>query len=226
MTKSYRFDPHSRTSSAVPDLTIVVIGTDTEVGKTWLTVELALALQERGAPVAIRKPVQSFDPGERTTDADILAEASGEDPIAVCPGHRRYPLAMAPPMAADALGGPQLRLHELVEEMNLPSDGVTLVEGVGGACSPLAHDGDNVDLAHTLDADLVVLVTHAGLGTINSVRLASIALDGLPTVVYLNRFDPADTLHAANGSWLTEVDGLHIATSPQELLAYIELEDR
>jgi dethiobiotin synthetase len=210
----------------VPDLTIVVTGTDTEVGKTWLTVELALALQERGAPVAIRKPVQSFDPGERTTDADILAEASGEDPIAVCPGHRRYPLAMAPPMAADALGGPQLRLHELVEEMDLPSEGVALVEGVGGACSPLAHDADNVDLAHTLDADLVVLVSQAGLGTINSVRLASIALDGLPTVVYLNRFDPADTLHAANGSWLTEVDGLDVATSPQELLAYIELEDR
>ena len=226
MTKSYRFDPRSRMSSAVPDLTIVVTGTDTEVGKTWLTVELALALQERGAPVAIRKPVQSFDPGERTTDADILAEASGEDPIAVCPGHRRYPLAMAPPMAADALGGPQLRLHELVEEMDLPSEGVALVEGVGGACSPLAHDADNVDLAHTLDADLVVLVSQAGLGTINSVRLASIALGGLPTVVYLNRFDPADTLHAANGSWLTEVDGLDVATSPQELLAHIELEDR
>jgi dethiobiotin synthetase len=226
MTRSNPFDPRSRRSSVVPDLTIVVTGTDTEVGKTWLTVELALALQERGAPVAIRKPVQSFDPGERTTDADILAEASGEDPIAVCPGHRRYPLAMAPPMAADALGGPQLRLHELVEEMDLPSEGVALVEGVGGACSPLAHDADNVDLAHTLDADLVVLVSQAGLGTINSVRLASIALGGLPTVVYLNRFDPADTLHAANGSWLTEVDGLDVATSPQELLAHIELEDR
>jgi dethiobiotin synthetase len=210
----------------MPDLTVVVTGTDTEVGKTWLTVELALALQERGAPVAIRKPVQSFDPGDRTTDADILSEASGEDPIAVCPGHRRYPLAMAPPMAADALGSPQLRLHELVAEMNLPGDGIALVEGVGGACSPLAHDADSVDLAHTLNADLVVLVTHAGLGTINSVRLATMALDGLPTVVYLNRFDPADTLHAANGSWLSDVDGLDVATSPQQLLSHLKLEDR
>ena len=210
----------------MPDRTIVVTGTDTEVGKTWLTVELALALQERGAPVAIRKPVQSFDPGERTTDADILAEASGEDPIVVCPGHRRYPLAMAPPMASDALGGPQLKLHELVAEMNLPKQGVALVEGVGGACSPLAHDGDSVDLAHSLAADLVVLVTRAGLGAINSVRLASVVLNGLPTVVFLNRFNPADTLHAANSSWLTEVDGLDVATSPQEVLAHLKLEDR
>jgi len=210
----------------VPDLTIVVTGTDTEVGKTWLTVELALALQQRGAPVAIRKPVQSFDPGDRTTDADILAEASGEDPIAVCPGHRRYPLAMAPPMAADALGGPTFKLEELVGEMKLPHSGVALVEGVGGARSPLAHDGDSVDLARALGADPVVLVSPAGLGAINSVRLATMALDGLRTVVFLNRFNAADTLHAANRSWLTDVDALDIATSPDQLLTRLNLEDR
>ncbi len=210
----------------MPDLTIVVTGTDTEVGKTWLTIELALALQRRGVKVVIRKPVQSFDPGDRTTDADILAEASGEDPIVVCPGHRRYPLAMAPPMAADALGGPTFKLEELVGEMDLPNTGVALVEGVGGARSPLAHDGDSVDLAHTLGADLVVLVSPAGLGAINAVRLASTALDGLRTVVFLNRFNAADTLHAANRSWLTDVDGLDVATSPQELLSRLDLEDR
>lgn len=210
----------------MPDLTIVITGTDTEVGKTWLTVELALAMQQRGAPVAIRKPVQSFDPGDRTTDADILAEASGEDPIAVCPGHRRYPLAMAPPMAADALGGPSFKLDELIAEMDVPSTGVALVEGIGGARSPLAHDGDSVDLAHLLGADLVVLVAPAGLGAINSVRLATTALAGLRTVVFLNRFTAADTLHAANRSWLTDVDGLDVATSPQELLSRLNLEDR
>ncbi|HZK50431.1 MAG TPA: dethiobiotin synthase [Actinomycetota bacterium] len=210
----------------MPDLTIVVTGTDTEVGKTWLTVELALALQQRGAEVVIRKPVQSFDPGDRTTDADILAEASGEDPIAVCPGHRRYPLAMAPPMAADALGGPSFRLGDLVDEMDLPNTGVALVEGVGGARSPLAHDGDSVDLAHSLGTDLVVLVAAPGLGAINSVRLASTALDGLRTVVFLNRFNAADTLHAANRNWLTDVDGLDVETSPQKLLSRLDLEDR
>jgi dethiobiotin synthetase len=210
----------------VPDLTIVVTGTDTEVGKTWLTVELALALQQRGARVVIRKPVQSFDPADRTTDADILAEASGEDPIVVCPGHRRYPFAMAPPMASDALGGPSFKLEELIAEMDLPSTGVALVEGIGGARSPLAHDGDSVDLAHSLGADHVALVAPAGLGTINSVRLASAALDGLRTVVFLNRFNPADTLHAANRSWLTDVDGLDVETSPQELLARLNLEVR
>ncbi|CAN5566990.1 dethiobiotin synthase [soil metagenome] len=210
----------------MPDLTIVVTGTGTEVGKTWLTVELALALQQRGDKVAIRKPVQSFDPGDRTTDADILAEASGEDPIAVCPGHRRYPLAMAPPMAADALGGPSFKLEELIAEIKLPDTGIALVEGIGGARSPLAHNGDSVDLAHSLKAALVVLVAPAGLGTINSVRLATGALDGLRTVVFLNRFNAADTLHAANRRWLIDVDGLDVATSPPELLSRLNLEER
>jgi len=210
----------------VPDLTIVVTGTDTEVGKTWLTVELALALQQRGALVVIRKPVQSFDPGDRTTDADILAEASGEDPIAVCPGHRRYPLAMAPPMAADALGGPSFKLEELIAEMELPNRGVALIEGVGGARSPLAHDGDSVDLAHSLGTDLVVLVSPPGLGAINSVRLAASALDDLRTVVFLNRFNAADTLHAANRRWLTDIDGFDVTTSPQQLLSRLNLEDQ
>jgi dethiobiotin synthetase len=210
----------------MPDSTIVVTGTDTEVGKTWLTVELALALRQRDVAVSIRKPVQSFDSTDRTTDADILAEASGEDPIVVCPGHRRYALAMAPPMAADAIGSPPFKVDELVQELDLPGAGVTLVEGVGGARSPLAHDGDTIDLARLLEADAVVVVAHSGLGTLNSVRLVADALEDLNTFVYLNRFNRADALHAANRAWLTDVDGFDVSTTPFELLSHLPLEDR
>jgi dethiobiotin synthetase len=210
----------------VPDSTIVVTGTDTEVGKTWLMVELALELRQRNVAVAIRKPVQSFDSGDRTTDADILAEASGEHPIVVCPGHRRYALAMAPPMAADAIGSPPFKVDDLVRELDLPETGVTLVEGVGGARSPLAHDGDTTDLARLLEADAVVVVAHSGLGTLNSVRLTMDAFEDLNAFVYLNRFNPADSLHAANRSWLTDVDGFDVSTSPPELLSHLPLEDR
>jgi dethiobiotin synthetase len=210
----------------VPDQTIVVTGTDTEVGKTWLTVELALALRQRDVAVAIRKPVQSFDSTDRTTDADILAEASGEDPIVVCPGHRRYALAMAPPMAADAIGSPPFKVDELVQELDLPGAGITLVEGVGGPRSPLAHDGDTIDLARLLEADAVVVVAHSGLGTLNSVRLVADALEDLNTFVYLNRFNRADALHAANRAWLTDVDGFDVSTNPSELLSHLPLEDR
>lgn len=209
----------------MPDLTVVMSGTGTEVGKTWLTVELALALRKRGLSVAIRKPVQSFDSGDRTTDADVLAEASGEDSLVVCPGHRRYPLAMAPPMAADALGGPPLKLGELVEELDLPETGIALIEGVGGPRSPVAHDGDTVDLARAVDADHVVLVAHAGLGTINSVLMSTSALEEFDPIVFFNRFNSGDILHVANKRWLAGVEGIDVLTAPPELLARLNLED-
>ena len=68
---------------------------------------------------------------------------------------------------------------------------VGLVEGVGGPRSPISADGDNVDLAHALAPDLVVLVADAGLGTINAVRLSVGALADFPVLVALNRYADA-----------------------------------
>ncbi|MGH2778434.1 MAG: ATP-dependent dethiobiotin synthetase BioD [Actinomycetota bacterium] len=203
----------------VPDNTLVISATDTGVGKTWLTVELALGLQARGVPVAIRKPVQSFDPGDRTTDADLLAEASGENPLVVCPGHRRYPLAMAPPMAADALDAPPIKLAELIDELELPTAGVALIEGVGGPRSPLSHDGDTVALARAVDAERVMLVANPGLGTINATLLSASAFDGMDVTVFLNYFDKANPLHAANRQWLAARAHLEVVTDPADLIA-------
>src|SRR5262249_28085163 len=67
----------------------VIAGTGTEVGKTYVAVQLARALRERDIPVAARNPVQSFAGGDTApTDADLLARATGEAPLAVCPPHR------------------------------------------------------------------------------------------------------------------------------------------
>jgi dethiobiotin synthetase len=78
------------------------------------------------------------------------------------------------------------------------------VEGVGGPRSPLAGDGDTVDLAARLEPAEVVLVADAGLGTINAVRLCLPALARWPTTVVLNRFDPGSRLHATNRAWLED----------------------
>jgi dethiobiotin synthetase len=186
----------------VSDRVVVVSGTATEVGKTWVACRLARALTTRGLEVSARKPAQSFEPGAATTDAALLAGATGEPEHAVCPAHRSYPLAMAPPMAADALGRAALRLDDLLAELALPERGVTLVEGVGGPRSPLTHDADTVALADALDAALVVLVAPSGLGAINDVLLASSAFGDGRVGVFLNRFSLEDPLHVANRRWL------------------------
>jgi dethiobiotin synthetase len=197
---------------------VVVAGTATEVGKTWVGARLAAAWRERGVKVAARKPVQSFVPGDGATDAEVLAAATGEDPHDVCPAHRWYPVAMAPPMAADVLGRPAFTVADLVGELVWPEAAdVGLVEGVGGPRSPLAADGDTVTLAQTTAADQIVLVADAGLGTINAVRLSVEAFGTRPVVVVLNRFDAADNLHVRNRDWLAGVDGLCVVTDIDDL---------
>lgn len=211
----------------MPDLTVVVSGTATEVGKTYVTARLAEELLKAKAPVVARKPVQSFDPSDETTDADLLASATGEDPLAVCPQHRRYPIAMAPPMAADFLGRPSFTIDQLVSELAFPSHGIALVEGIGGPRSPLARDGDTVSLAEALDAELVVLVADSDLGAINAVRLSAGAFAPRPVVVFLSNYDDSDDLRTENLRWLRGRTTLDVFTSPGELAAYLleQLED-
>jgi dethiobiotin synthetase len=184
---------------------VVVTGTGTEVGKTWVAAGLLRTLRDRGEVVAARKPVQSFEPGAGPTDAEVLAEATGQAPEEVCPGQRSYELAMAPPVAARELGRPVPLLAELTDEVRWAA-GTTigLVEGVGGPRSPLAGDGDTVDLAAHLEPAAVVLVADAGLGTINAIRLCLPVLARWPTTVVLNRFDATSRLHATNRAWLED----------------------
>lgn len=201
-----------------PDLLVVVAGTGTEVGKTWTTARLSAGLRGTGLQVAARKPVQSFAPGAGPTDADVLATATGCRPHDVCPAHRWYPAPMAPPMAAEALGRPAPRMAELTAELSWPAGtAVGLVECAGGLASPVAADGDSADLARAIGADLVLLVAHAGLGTISDVRLCAAAVRDLPLQVVLNRFDDNDDLHRRNLAWLAEREGLDVTTSRAEL---------
>jgi dethiobiotin synthetase len=232
---------------------VVVTGTGTEVGKTWVAAGLLRLARQAGLAVAARKPLQSLDPGLGSSpagplgagsseggslggswgggssggaasppagsDAAVLAAASGEDPDVVCPPERTYLVPMAPPMAAERLGRPVPSLASLAAGLGLPA-GVDLavVEGAGGVASPLAADGDAADLARLLGADVAVVVADPSLGVISSARLAARALQPVPVVVHLNRFEPTEELHRLNREWLASRCGLDVTTTIGELL--------
>lgn len=199
-----------------PERLVAVLGTDTGVGKTWVAADVLARLRKEGIAVAARKPVQSFAPCDDETDADVLASATGESPEQVCPAHRWYAMAMAPPMAAAFLGTAPPTLDELVGELDWGPEPVEvgLVETVGGPGSPLAADADSATLAHGIHPDLSVLVAPAGLGVINSVRLCAPVVPS-PVVVFLNHFDGGD-LHDRNLRWL-QVDGFDVVVDRAEL---------
>lgn len=197
-----------------PRLVVVVTGTGTEVGKTWVTCALARALRASGWSVSARKPAQSFAPGTpaEATDAHLLAVATGETAYTVCPPHRWYARAMAPPMAAASMGLRAPRLSELVSETVWPAPcDFGLVELAGGVGSPQAADGDGADFVRASGPGAVVLVGEPGLGTLNDVRLAARALGPQPGLaVVLNRYDEGDELHRRNRAWLENNDGLAV----------------
>ena len=203
---------------------VAVAGTGTDVGKTFVAAALLRALRARGCAVAARKPVQSFAPDDTSTDADVLAEATGETRYEVCPPHRRLPMPVAPPMAAEALGLAPFTITDLASEVlaRIPADTVTLVETAGGVRSPIADDGDCAAFITALSPGLVVLVADAGLGTINAVRMSVDALRPHPVVVYLNRFDAGSDLHARNAHWLAAREGLVVVTDIEALVTLVE----
>jgi dethiobiotin synthetase len=204
-----------------PERLVLVVGTGTEVGKTWVACRLAETLRARGIDVVARKPAQSFDPGTRpeATDAGQLAAATGDEATAVCPSHRWYEVPQAPPMAAAALGRPAFTVADLMHEMAWPEVEVELglVEGAGGVRSPIADDGDVVDLARLIGPDVVVLVAHSELGVLNVTRLCIEALAGFEVVVHLNHYDDAVDLHRRNLAWLRERWGLDVSLTVPEL---------
>ena len=212
-----------------PERLVLVCGTGTEVGKTWVAARLLAELRSRGLTVAARKPAQAFDVDSRgaslggVTDAEALAAASGEHPGDVCHSFRSYHRAMAPPIAAQVLGLPPFTVSDLLGELSWPTDGVDVgvVETAGGVRSPQADDGDVCDLVAALGPDLVVLVADAGLGTINNIRLTMDALSGWPgatggppVVVVLNHYDATHEIHRRNRAWLTEREGYRMVAVP------------
>jgi len=114
-------------------------------------------------------------------------------------------------------------MQEIVAEVHWPTGiDIGFVETVGGARSPLAGDGDSMELLRRLHVDQLLLVADAGLGTINSVRLTLAAVGTLPTLVYLNRFDTSNELHELNRRWLIERDHLSVITDVHSLAVAIE----
>ncbi len=201
-----------------PERLIVITGTSTEIGKTWVGASLAVELRRRGTTVAARKPVQSYDPDElASTDAEILARATGESPEAVCRPSHSLPLPLAPPMAAAELRRPSPTFKAILASCAFERQvEIGLVEGVGGLLSPIAENSDNLDLIEALNPSCTIVVTDARLGVIHNVRATSAALGSRSHIIFLNQFDGASRLHRLNRAWLRG-QGFEVTTAIAEL---------
>jgi dethiobiotin synthetase len=129
-------------------------------------------------------------------------------------------------MAAAKLGRAPFGIADLVRALSVPGSGILFVEGVGGPRSPLAADGDTIDLARALRPDGIVIVADPDLGVINDVLLCVGALERRDAVIFLNRFDENRELHVLNLRWLQEIEKLTVTTTIDGLVAALPVRAR
>ena len=182
--------------------TVLITGTDTNVGKTYVSSLLLRALAESGRRCAGLKPIASGCNNEsgKLTNADALSlMASSSVKLSYA---QTNPYAFEPPIAphiAARAAGIKVELAQIVAAVNAAEtlcDDV-VVEGAGGWLSPLteglgAEVLDHADLAHALSAP-VLLVVGIRLGCINHARLSvkEIARSGVRLLGWIANVLPA-----------------------------------
>ena len=147
----------------------LVVGTDTAVGKTWITCALAKALMAAGQHVIAVKPFETGVPSGVPEDGELLAQATGQAEPRQALVRLKSPLAVA--VAADQEGVTidYEAVLSKVREFARP-DVFLLVEGVGGLLAPVTWSDNALDMAHSLNARVLV-VSSDRLGTINHTLL-------------------------------------------------------
>lgn len=156
---------------------LLITGTDTGVGKTWISCLLVRQLAATGQKTGVYKPACSgaaFDRHGRPfwSDINALRNACGGDaPIdRICP--QRFVAPLAPAVAA-RLEGRSIDSTLLVSgiECWMGHADTVIVEGVGGLLCPLSESLTVADLA-TEYAAPIVLVAANRLGVVNHTLLS------------------------------------------------------
>ncbi|OMI90985.1 dethiobiotin synthase [Streptomyces sp. M1013] len=151
---------------------LVITGTGTEVGKTVVTAAVAATALAGGRSVAVLKAAQTGVRPDEAGDAEEVARLAGEVTVAEV---ARFPEPLAPGTAARRAGRAPVRPGDVAEaaaKLATEHD-LVLVEGAGGLLVRFdAAGGTLADAAGLLGAPVLV-VTSAGLGTLNTTELTA-----------------------------------------------------
>ena len=145
-----------------------ITGTDTGVGKTYITAQLCRMFRQAGLDVGVMKPVSS---GGRQDARYLLKQTGLKDPLdLVNPIHFKTPVA---PTLAAKLADKRINIRRIFFAYKklkaLHKDGI-LIEGVGGVLVPLNKGYLVADLIKEFRIP-VIIITRSSLGTVNHTLL-------------------------------------------------------
>jgi dethiobiotin synthetase len=159
----------------IPIPGLLVLGTDTGVGKTLVAGAIADWFKRRGIRVAVCKPCGTGCVHRReglvSEDAEFLAHCSDSQHSldVICP--QRFAEPLAPAVAAERAGTPLdwQAIAKAIETQSASSQAM-IVEGIGGIMTPMDRKFTFLDVAVWLGVPVIV-VARPGLGTINHTLL-------------------------------------------------------
>jgi len=154
---------------------IFITGTNTEVGKTFITKNLIERVQLKGYSVSPYKPVETGCIKKSLTliprDYMIYFRAINKK-IALDQINPYRFLEPISPAAAIKRSKRKVTINDYLSKLkDLHNSDLTIIEGAGGLCSPLAPDGYNIDLIRKVKVP-TVLVAKDEIGVINNVILS------------------------------------------------------
>ena len=150
-----------------------ITGTDTGVGKTYITAQLCNMFRQAGLDVGVMKPVSS---GGRQDARYLLKQTGLKDPLdLVNPIHFKTPVA---PTLAAKLADKRINIRRIFSAYKklkaLHKDGI-IIEGVGGVLVPLNQGYLVADLIKEFRIPAII-ITRPSLGTVNHTLLTIEAL--------------------------------------------------
>ena len=206
---------------------IFITGTNTDVGKTYVSALIIKKMCEAGFDCGYYKPVVSgvLELGGRLIDSDPSyvikiadLDAQAEDCVSYW-----WKEALSPHLAAK-------RANNVIDIEKIKSDYAKLckkyeyllIEGAGGITCPLVIEKDEKYLLKDLIWELglsIIIVADAGLGTINSTLLTveyakenGIEIEG----IILNNYESDNFMHWDNLQQIEELTGINVvATVPR-----------
>ena len=154
---------------------LFITGTNTEVGKTFVTCEMLKHLVKSKKSTAAFKPIETgctknnkiLQPNDSKLFYKVLGKTLSIDLI--------NPYRFIPPISpnrAIRLAKENITLNDYCDKLNLlNTHDYILIEGAGGICSPLSCDGLNIDFAKKVKMDSI-LIARDEIGVINNVILS------------------------------------------------------
>ena len=154
---------------------LFITGTNTEVGKTFVTCEMLKHLVKCKKSTAAFKPVETgctkknkiLQPNDSKRFYKVLGKTLSLDLI--------NPYRFIPPISpnrAIRLAKKHITLNDYCKKLNLLNTyDYILIEGAGGICSPLSSDGLNIEFAKKVKMDSI-LIARDEIGVINNVILS------------------------------------------------------